>query len=74
MSEPHITESELQAYADGRLDPERRLAVEAWVAARPEEAERIADYRRLSEALHAAYDPVAAETLPQRFLRAPRRG
>jgi anti-sigma factor RsiW len=74
MSEPHITESELQAYADGRLDPEPRLAVEAWLAARPEEAERIADYRRLSEALHAAYDPVAAETLPQRFLRAPRRG
>jgi anti-sigma factor RsiW len=74
MSEPNITESELQAYADGRLDPERRLAVEAWVAARPEEAERIADYRRLSEALHAAYDPVASETLPQRFLRAPRRG
>ena len=54
MSEPHITESELQAYADGRLDSERRLAVEAWIAARPEEAERIADYRRLSEALHAA--------------------
>ena len=48
--------------------------MEAWIAARPEEAERIADYRRLSEALRAAYDPVVSETLPQRFLRAPRRG
>ena len=44
MSEAPITESELQAYADGRLDAKRRMAVEAWLATRPEEAERIADY------------------------------
>jgi anti-sigma factor RsiW len=73
MSEPQITEAELQAYADGRLEPERRLAVDAWLAAHPEEAERVADYRRLSEALRGAYDPVASEALPERFLRAPRR-
>src|SRR5688572_19420509 len=69
MSEPHITESELQAYADGRLDPERRIAVEAWLAAQPDEAERIADYRKLADALRGVYDPVLAEALPQRFLR-----
>lgn len=69
MSEPQITEAELQAYADDRLEPERRLAVEAWLAARPEEAERIADYRKLSEALCSAYDPVGAEPVPSRFLR-----
>ena len=74
MSEPQITEAELQGYVDGRLEPERRLAVEAWLAARPEEAERVADYRRLAEELRSAYDPVAAEALPERFLRAsPRR-
>jgi anti-sigma factor RsiW len=74
MSEPQITEAELQGYVDGRLEPERRLAVEAWLAARPEEAERIADYRRLGEELRSAYDPVASEALPERFLRAqPRR-
>jgi len=67
MSEAPITEPDLQAYADGRLDPQRRLAVEAWLAARPEEAERIADYRKLAETLRGAYDPVFDETLPRRF-------
>jgi anti-sigma factor RsiW len=70
MSEAPITEAELQAYADGRLAPERRFAVDAWLAARPEEAERIADYRKLAEALRSAYDPVFAEALPSRFVRA----
>lgn len=69
MSEAAITESELQAYADGRLEPERRAAVDAWLAARPEEAERIADYRKLAEALRAAYDPFFTESAPQRFMR-----
>jgi anti-sigma factor RsiW len=69
MSETAITESELQAYADGRLEPERLAAVDAWLAARPEEAERIADYRKLAEALRAAYDPFFTESVPQRFMR-----
>lgn len=69
MGEGPITEAELQAYADGRLAPERRRAVDAWLAARPEEAERIADYRKLAEALRSAYDPVSAEALPSRFSR-----
>jgi anti-sigma factor RsiW len=73
MNETSITEAELQAYADGRLEPDRRLAVEEWLAAHPDEAERVADYRRLAEALRNAYDPVAAEALPPRFLRAPPR-
>ena len=67
MSETPITESELQAYADGQLEPQRRLAVEAWLAAHPEEAERIADYRKLTEALRNAYGPVVREPLPSRF-------
>ena len=62
--EPHISDSELQAYADGRLDGERSRAVEAWLAARPEDAERIAAYRRLGEELRRAYDPVLDEPLP----------
>jgi anti-sigma factor RsiW len=69
MSETQIDEADLQAYADGRLEPERRAAVEAWLAARPEEAERIADYRRLAEGLRAAYDPLLAEAVPPRLLR-----
>ena len=69
MSDAPITESELQAYADGRLERERRMAVEAWLATRPEEAERIADYRKLAKELRSIYDPVISETLPPRFTR-----
>lgn len=64
MTEASITESDLQAYADKRLSEERRAEVESWLASRPEEAERIADYRRLSEALRGAYDPVLQEPVP----------
>src|SRR2546427_9504355 len=64
-AEPTVTEADLQAYADGRLGVERRAEVESWLAGRPEDAERVAAYRRLGEALRAAYDPVLAETVPQ---------
>jgi anti-sigma factor RsiW len=71
MSEPvPVTDADLQAYADGRLAPERRAEVEAWLAARPEEAERVSDYRRVSEETRAAYDPVLSEPVPERLLRA----
>ena len=64
MSAAPITEADLQAYADGRLDAERRGEVEAWLAARPDEAERIDAYRRLGEELRGLYDPVLSEALP----------
>lgn len=70
MSEIPITEADLQAYADGRLDEAGRAAVEAWLASRPEDAERVADYRRLGEALRAAYDSVLAEPVPDRLRQA----
>ena len=69
MSDAPITESELQAYADGRLEPKRRMEVEAWLATRPDEAERIADYRKIAKELRSIYDPVIAESLPPRFAR-----
>lgn len=72
MSEAPITDADLQAYADGRLDEAGRAAVEAWLAARPEEAERLADYRRVADALRAAYAPVLQEPLPERLARAMR--
>jgi anti-sigma factor RsiW len=74
MSETPITEADLQAYADGRLDEAGRAAVEAWLASRPEDAERVADYRRLGEALRAAYDSVLAEPVPDRLRQALRPG
>jgi anti-sigma factor RsiW len=65
-----FTDAELQAYADGRLGEERSRAVEAWLAARPEDAERIGAYRRLGEELRRAYDPVLDEPLPDWLARA----
>ena len=73
VGEAPIAESELQAYADGRLEPGRRAAVEAWLAERPDEAERIADYGKLGDELRAAFDPVLAEPVPERFAHALRR-
>lgn len=68
MSEPiAVSEADLQAYVDGRLDAERRALVEAWLAARPEEAERVAAYRRLSSEVRAAYQSMLAEPLPERL-------
>lgn len=67
-----ITEAELQAYADGRLAAPRAGEVEAWLATRPEHAERIAEYRRLGDELRALYEPVLSEPVPDR-LSMPRR-
>jgi anti-sigma factor RsiW len=70
VSELPVSEAELQAYADGRLPAERRAAVEAWLAARPEEAERIAAYRRLAQEVRAAYDSMLREPVPDRLAHA----
>lgn len=70
MSEAPITEFDLQAYADGRLGEQRRAEVEAWLATRPDEAERLADYRQLADSLRAAYDPVLEEPVPKGLARA----
>ena len=69
MSETPITESDLQAYADGRLPEVRRAAVETWLATRPDEAERIASYRRLASEVRAAYDSMISEPVPERLAR-----
>ena len=62
-----IDEDEFQAFVDGQLPPERRRAVMAYLAADPEEAARMSDYRMLNEALHELYDEVLYEPLPKRL-------
>lgn len=69
MSEP-VNEADLQAYADGHLPEERRRAVEAWLATRPEENERIAAYRRLASEVRAAYSSLLSEPVPSRLAQA----
>ena len=74
MSEPLVTEADLQAYADGKLPEERRAAVAAWLAAHPEDAERIESYRQLAEELRTSYEGVLDEPVPARLERALRAG
>lgn len=61
-----LSEDDLHAYVDDRLDPERRRAVEAELAQSPDAA-RAAAYREQSAALHALYDPVLGEPVPERL-------
>jgi anti-sigma factor RsiW len=71
VSEP-VTENDLQAYADGKLPEERLAAVAAWLAAHPEDAERIDAYRKLAEELRTSYAPVLEEPVPDRLRHAVR--
>jgi len=74
MSDQTVSEADLQAYADGKLPEERRAAVAAWLAAHPEDAERIEAYRQLAAELRSSYDGVLDEPVPERLERAIRSG
>ena len=69
MTDPKIpvTEDELHAYVDNELPAERSGDVEAWLAARPEDAARVQSWRVMAEALHARYDSVLDEPVPERL-------
>ena len=67
-----ITEAELHAFVDGQLTPERHREIELALAQRPEEAQRVQNYRDQKRELHALFDPVLDEALPQRVQRAAR--
>jgi anti-sigma factor RsiW len=64
-----LSEDDLHCYVDDRLDAERRRAVEAELAQSPEDAARAASYREQTAALHALYDPVLGEPVPERLRR-----
>ena len=67
-----ITEADLHAWVDQQLSADRAREIEAYLATRPEEAERLEIYRAQKRELHALFDPVLDEPLPQRVLRAAR--
>ena len=67
MSTLPMTEADLHAYVDGALPEARRAEVEAYLAARPQEAGRVQDYRQQNEALHRLFDPVIDEPVPERL-------
>jgi anti-sigma factor RsiW len=72
MNKPNspFTENELHALVDGQLTVERRHELEAWLSERPDEAQRVADYRAQKRALRALFDPVLDETVPPPLQRA----
>lgn len=70
MTDHPVTEADLQAYADGKLAEERRAAVAGWLAAHPDDAERIESYRRIADELRSTYQGVLDEPVPERLERA----
>lgn len=67
MSRP-ISEEDLHAWADARLDAPRRAAVESWLAAHPEQRAAAEAWRAQAAQLHRAYDAVLDEPIPARLL------
>ena len=62
-----VTEDELHAFVDDELPTERRADVEAWLATHPDDAERVRSWRSMADLLHARYDAVVEEPVPQRL-------
>jgi anti-sigma factor RsiW len=62
-----VSEEELHAYVDGELAPERKAAVEAWLATHPEDTTRVNAWRSLADAIRTRYGPVATEPVPSRL-------
>lgn len=62
-----IDEDDFQAFVDGQLSPESCRTVMTYLAANPEESERMSEYHQLSEDLHQRFDEVLYEPLPKRL-------
>ena len=63
-----VTEEDLHAYVDGEVVPERRPVIEAWLAAHPEDAARVATWRAQADAIRARYGALATDPVPPRRL------
>lgn len=61
-----VTENDLMAYADDRLDPARRTEIEAWLAEHPERAAEVQLWRQQNEAIRALHG-ATAEPVPPRL-------
>jgi anti-sigma factor RsiW len=75
----NVTEDELHAYVDGELPAERSGIVEAWLAAHPDDAAKVAAWRSQADLIRARYGGVANEKPPPqlnlaRLARRKRRG
>ena len=71
-AERPISDDDLHAAADRRLPPEQQAGVEAAIAGNTDAAVRVEFYRRLNAGLHAGYDFMLSEPVPERLLVRPR--
>ena len=70
-----VLDNDLHAFVDGVLDPTRSAEVAAYLADRPDAADRVRAYRAQNEALHALFDHVLDEPVPAALMmRRPVRG
>ena len=65
--ESPVTEDELHAYVDGELPADRQAAVDAWLAAHPEDPARVSVWRAQAELIKARYGGIAGEPIPARL-------
>ena len=68
---PPVSEAELHGFVDGDMDRGRREAVQAFLAASPEDAARVETWRRQNETIRAAFAPVERGPLPWSLPLAP---
>jgi anti-sigma factor RsiW len=61
---PPVSEAELHGFVDGDMDRGRREAIQAFLAASPEDAARVKSWQRLNESIRAAFAPVETGPLP----------
>ena len=73
-SSPPVSEAELHGFADGDLDPGRREAVQAFLAASPGDAARVETWRRQNEMIRAAFAVAETGALPWSLPLAPAAG
>lgn len=65
---PPVTEADLQAFVDGHVPAGRQGDIQAYLAARPDEARRVEAYRVQKRELQAFFAPVLDEQPPERLL------
>lgn len=68
-----FSDDDLHAYVDGLLGEPVRAAVESWLAANSEAADKVRAWRAQNAALRALYDPVLDEPYPPQLARPRRR-
>lgn len=61
------TETDLHAYADGLLPPDRHAEIAAWLALNPHKAVEVAQWQRQNEAITTLFGGTAAEPVPLRL-------